>query len=361
MTDIQTIADIQRLIVTGETDWRQYGEVTTQTEGDLTLFNYLPTAVFGGDWKPFEQISRGLILNRQTGEVVARPFDKFFNWLEGGRCTSAPVVSVAEKIDGSLGILYRANNRYWIATRGSMKSEQAEWATEFLRANYNLFNLKDEYTLLFEIVYPENRIVVNYGLREDLPLLAVRNRHTGAYLSAGETDELAAYYGFSRPQIYSLKTVEDIAILLHVLDANHEGFVAEFADGQRFKFKGDEYLTLHRLIASISYKNTLRAIADGTLQTFLDSLPDEFLSDVRRWQGEILAGVAEIKASVQEAFNEAPKGTRKDFALWVQKMVTRDRQPYLYAMLDGKPLEPMIYKALESRQDEKMLREDVDT
>ncbi|HRF99146.1 MAG TPA: hypothetical protein PLZ51_28235, partial [Aggregatilineales bacterium] len=74
------------------------------------------------------------------------------------------------KMDGSLGILYRWQGAYYIATRGNFDSDQAIWATIFLRTHYDLHNLADEYTLLFEIIYPDNRIVVNYGQRQDLVL-----------------------------------------------------------------------------------------------------------------------------------------------------------------------------------------------
>ena len=159
---ITSISDLQRLALSGVTDWKQYGHVNVRENGDLLLFNYTQMAIFGGDWNPFEMMSRGLIINRRTGEIVARPFDKFWNWLEGGRTASGHIVTVTEKLDGSLGILYRDNGEYKIATRGSFDGEQAVWATNFLKDYYNLA-VPDELTLLFEIVYPENRVVVDYG------------------------------------------------------------------------------------------------------------------------------------------------------------------------------------------------------
>lgn len=354
---IETIADLQALVIAGETNWKQYGDVSHQIEGDFILFNYNPLAVYAGRWNFFEQISRGLILNRKTGEVVARPFDKFWNYGESERKPSGHIVTITEKMDGSLGILYRIGSGYFIATRGSMHSNQGIRATSRLK-DYDLTDLPDEYTLLFEIIYPENRVVVDYGSREDLVLLAVRNRFTGEYLPFfSDVCELAWRFGFSLPRAYLYSDLTQIIEVCGALEANHEGFVVEFSDGSRFKFKGDRYLELHRLIASISYKNTLRAIAGGSIQTFLDSLPDEFLDDVRRWKAEIESARDAIVLGVELAFQAAPKDTRKDFALWAQKN-HKPIMSYLFSRLDNKPLEPMIYKALEDRKDERVLVEE---
>ena len=88
---------------------------------------------------------------------------------------------VFEKLDGSLGILYWLNNLPYIATRGSFESEQARHATEILHGRYqHTFSSMDtNKTYLFEIIYPENRIVVDYGEMDDLILLTVIDNQTG--------------------------------------------------------------------------------------------------------------------------------------------------------------------------------------
>lgn len=345
MDEITTINDIQQLVIEGFTDWQRYGNVNTRRHGDLIIFNYNSFAQFEGRWSFFERVSRGLILHAQTGEVVARGFDKFFGWLEGGRYTSAPLVVVTEKVDGSLGLLYRTRDGYRISTRGNLTSVQGAWASQFLNSHYDLTDLPDELTLIFEIIYPENRVIVNYGERRDLVLLAARNRHTGDYLPfAPDVINLASRFGFSLPVTYpEFQSVEDVLKHLATLDANHEGYVIEFADGNRFKFKGARYLELHKLVFGLSFKNTLEAMQNGTVQEILDAVPDEFLNEVKAWIAEIDGVLNSTKARVQSAFEAAPKDTRKDFALWLQAN-QRDIAGYLFAMFDGKPIEPLIYR-----------------
>jgi RNA ligase len=351
MDEIRTFSDIQQLAVAGFTDWRRYGEVSVDATGDLLIFNYTHKAQFEARWNFFERVSRGLIINRRTGESVARPFDKFFNWGELGQTTTAAIVSVTEKMDGSLGILFRADG-YRIATRGSFTSDQAIWATRFLNENYRLDGLPNAWTLLFEIVYPENRVVVDYGDERALILLAIRNRFSGEYLPFAQVQQVAARYGFKAPRVFDFSDVADILTLRATLDVSQEGWVAEFADGQRFKFKGDRYMELHRLITGLSFKHTLEAVAAGTVEAIRSQIPDEFLGDFNRWLAIIYAVVAETRQRIQAAFAAAPKATRKEFALWVMAQ-HKPLAPYLFATLDGKNIEPMIYKmAFENFEEE---------
>jgi len=254
-------------------------------------------------------------------------------------------------MDGSLGVLYRNRGVPQIATRGSMVSEQAMWASLQL-LNHNPSEIPDDLTLLFEIIYPDNRIVINYGQRESLVLLAARNRHTGEYLPFfPDVYELAQKHGFDTPQVFTFDGLTAVIESCGAIDANHEGYVIEFSDGQRFKFKGDRYRELHKLISGLTFKNTLRAMANNTVADFIGIIPDEFLDEVRGWIAEIEAIRDKMKSQAVEAFDAAPKTSRKDFALWVQSVIVKDSQPYMYALLDGKPIESIIYKHIENMPD----------
>lgn len=316
--------------------------ISIKESGDLILLTYKACVQFDNSWTDFEIVCRGLIINRITGEIVARPFDKFFNWGENNRTTNADIKSITEKLDGSLGILYR-NNGYKIATRGSFESEQAIWATEYYNKYHGLLVLKHEWTLLFEIIYPENRIVIDYGERQELVLLAIRNRFTGKYLNIAKSRSIAMQCGFGFPKIYHFKTPQEIAYGQSKLSSNDEGWVVEFADGQRFKFKGDEYCKIHKLISGLSFKFVLENHQAGTLNQALEVIPDEFKDEVNGWIDEIDNTVLDVIQEVEEVLELAPKTNRKDFALWVMEF-HKNLAPYLFAKLDGKDILPIIYK-----------------
>jgi RNA ligase len=344
--EIESIEHIQQLTVQGFTNWHHYGHVNARQQDDLLIFNYSVLAQSEARWNFFERVSRGLIINYKTGEIVARAFDKFFNWLEAGRTSNGEIVTVTEKVDGSLGVLYRTPGGYRVATRGSFSGMQAEWATRFLNDHYDLTGLPDELTLLFEIVYPANRIVVDYRDRQDLVLLAVRNRHTGEYLPFfPDVERLGQRYRFSLPQVHTFNEIRQLITRCRELDLSAEGFVVEFSDGSRFKFKGDRYLELQRLVMGLTFKNVLKAVSSGSTQTIFETVPDEFLTQVKQWVAEIEATVDEIKGRTINAIAQAPQESRKEFALWVNAN-HQDLRPYLFQMFDGRDLEPLIYKSM---------------
>jgi len=353
MNEITSVADIQRLVTEGFADWKQLGDVSVERDGDLLIFNYTARAQYEGRWNFFERVSRGLIINTVTGEIAARAFDKFYNWMQDGKKSDGHVVSITEKCDGSLGILYRVNNEYRISTRGSFHSDQAEWATKFLYEHYQLDDLPNELTLLFEIIYPENRVIVDYGGRADLVLIAARNRFTGDYLPFFPDLKLIAdQYHFPLPKVFSFDSIADVIAQTGKLNADEEGFVVEFSDGQRFKFKGDKYLELHRLVFGLSFKNTLQAVMTNQVEAIRSQIPDEFLNQFNAWVKEIEGTRARVQSEAAEVFAQAPKDTRKDFALWVMAD-HKELSSYLFAMFDGKDIEPIIYKkAFENRPNE---------
>lgn len=344
---ISHVSHIQGLVRSGFNDWKQHGEVSVSENDDLLIFNYTNAAQYAGTWNDFEVMSRGLIINKNTGEIVARAFDKFFNWSEGGRQSQARIVSVTEKMDGSLGILYRHNGEYKIATRGSFVSEQAAWATDHLyrfSPHIHDWPIPNEWTLLFEIIYPGNRAVVDYRGFAGLVLLAIRNRLTGEYVPFRDVKKFADTFGFMTPKVYNFDLAADIISNTEALGADNEGYVVEFADGQRFKFKGARYLQLHKLICSLSFKNTLAAVSSGTVDYIREQVPDEFLGEFEGWVSAINDTAARVTQLVDGAYSNAPQGNRKDFALWVTQN-HKDIAPLLFARLDGKDINPLIYRS----------------
>jgi RNA ligase len=358
IAEITSIERISKLAMEPRTDWRNYGDLCARSNGnELLILNYTAAAQYNDRWNFAERVCRGLIVNTRTGEIVARPFDKFFNWLQGGRISRGHIVTITEKIDGSLGILYRDQGIYRVATRGSFDSDQSSWATLHLQ-KYDLSLLPNELTLLFEIVYPENRIVVDYKGAEKLVLLAARNRFTGEYLPYyPDLYELSIRFGFEITPTFTFNNITEIIERAGTMDLSAEGYVVEFSDGERFKFKGDRYLELHKLISGITFKHTLAAVASGNVGYIRSQIPDEFLGQFNKWVEEIESTAEDVRDKVEIYFNFSPRGSRKEFAQWVVAE-HKDIANYLFAMLDGKSIMPMIYKLeFQNRREESALKQ----
>jgi RNA ligase len=125
-----------------------------------------------GAWNAVTLTCRGLIAD-ERGDILARPLPKFFNHDQ----PEAPVIAldepvvVTDKADGSQGIIYPTPDGPAVATRGSFASDQALHATGLLRSRYGGWNPPAFLTVLVEIVYPANRIVLDYAGLDDLLLL----------------------------------------------------------------------------------------------------------------------------------------------------------------------------------------------
>jgi RNA ligase len=319
----------------------------------LFIYNYTPRAQYERVWNEVTLQCRGLILDA-TGAVVARPFRKFFN-LEEVKDLPAEPFEVYEKLDGSLGILYWLDDEAYIATRGSFASDQSRRANQVLQARYRhvLPRLDRAHTYLFEIIYPENRIVVNYGGREDLVLLAVVDTATGAELPLPAV-------GF--PVVERYDGLTDLATIREKAADNKEGFVIKFAGGYRVKVKFAEYVRLHHILTRVSSKHIWEYLrTERPMDELIEQVPDEFYQWVRSTESRLKAQYETLEREARAQYDGLRRQlgddfSRKDFAA----LATRcPHPPLLFALLDGKDLRDRIWKMIEPAHD-KPFRNDPD-
>lgn len=307
---------------------------------DLRIYTYTNKTVFEKHWDKITLNSRGHIFNRRTGECVARPFPKFFN--VGERPDDEPDLwgpcHVFEKLDGWLGVLYRHDGQYKISTRGSFKSIGAIWATKFLQENHDLSQLTDylmnneevspnDFTLIFELIHPslreESNLVVNYGDREDLVLLAGFNRHTGREINFKVIKSIAKICGFSRPEVYNGYTAYNAITAAKNMRMDQEGFVVRFSCGTRVKVKGDEYVKASQAIRLLTPGNIWKNMHDGVVyDAFLDIFPDDFREKATSIACNLELGYAEIETqALWEFYAIKLQGfkNRRDFAEQAKK------------------------------------------
>jgi T4 RnlA family RNA ligase len=136
------------------------------------------------------------------GEKAFPAFHKFFNWKENPY-TDFPIednesLVFQEKIDGSLIHPIVIDDRLLVKSKTSFLSEHAEAGRKLLerddRKKRLVFDLyKDGLVPLFELIGPENQVVVRYD-KDDLVLLAVRNIYNGKYLPLEEVGKIAKEY-----------------------------------------------------------------------------------------------------------------------------------------------------------------------
>lgn len=305
-------------------------------EADLFIYNYSPTVQYSREWNEITLLCRGLILDAEMN-YVARPFPKFFNWEE---LTPDQIPNEAfevfDKMDGSLGILYWLNDMPFIATRGSFTSDQALHATHILHTKYpSLFPLlKKTETYLFEIIYPENRIVLDYGATDDLVLLAQMDTQTGKEMPIQDI-------GF--PMVKRYDGIKDFATLKALDLPNHEGFVLRFESGFRMKIKFADYVRLHKIITQVTSVVIWEYLSEEKpFDELLEKVPDEFYSWVKQTERQLKEEYDKILTDCMRVFQQLDdrKATANYFL--------QQRFPHvLFALLDGKNPAPIIWKIIK--------------
>lgn len=339
---IQPRIDLQKL-----RDRSEYITELKHGEADLIIWNYNHRCQFDNIWDEYTKIARGLITD-SAGNVIARPFPKFFNLdqIEETKIENLPseIPQVYEKLDGSLGILYARNDKYYIATRGSFSSEQAVWATEWFRKNLGDREFDSSYTYLFEIIYPSNRIVVDYGEKEDLILLAVINTADGAekdYTAEAERLNLSYTKKFTGGIDEALKAVTEMG-------DNEEGVVAKYSNGLRVKIKSDEYKRLHRLLTGFSSKSIWEFLSDNQpLDKLLERVPDEFYEWVKKTKSDLEASYVRLNEATYAALrNVKDLPDRKEQALYLKEHHP-DVMAFVFGVLDGRNMSKEIWKRVK--------------
>lgn len=320
--------------------------------GRLVGFDYNKTATFTRDWDYLTMTARGLVFEVSTGKLVSRAYDKFYNAHEpevGGIHTLRQTgFESLEKADGSMISSFIYDGEIWFMTRGSFYSDQAKWAHSWARTNMNLNRITDsmsgsDLSFIYECIYPDNRIVVDYGRLEELRLTGIRNIVTGELYSYDSMVIIANMLGCGIIKRFDYETIDDVIAAVSKFTMNEEGVVLRYPDGYMVKIKSEEYCKVHRIISCVTPLAFWRAIDINTFKiptNFLTGMPEEFREDVNE-----LVSLTErmhatewdrIMAIVHELpqFDPTPEGKRERF----EYISTRHQKYYAQVLnyLNGK-------------------------
>ena len=328
-------------------------------ECDYYIYNYTQKTQYEGLWNEDTMSCRGLILDGE-GNIIARPFKKFFNYEEYGEGSNLGVLpnyksfEVTEKLDGSCGILYKMpNNEIAIATRGSFESEQAKVATSILNEKYkkqiHTFQCLDNFTFIFEIIYKSNRIVVDYGDKRDIILLAVIDKKTGNEWTYTELESFSKRYNI--PLVKKYDGIGDFTTIKEdfTID-NAEGFVIQLDTGFRIKLKFEEYVRLHRIVTGLNSKSIWDLLRRGeNLELLLERVPDEFYD----WADQVKTDFENNYKSIEHSCDVIVKSCRlkerKEVAEYFLQKEHKIYSGILFTMYDNKPYKEIIWKILKPK------------
>jgi RNA ligase len=328
----------------------------------LSIYTYTEACTYAEHWTTATRLCRGLIVDDSTGEIVAWPFPKFFNYHDHANGKPyAPHLpnepfDVYDKVDGSLGIVFHYRGRWHVATKGSFESDQAKWARRWIEDRDAGAFLVPGWTYLTEITYPENRIVVRHDGPGTLTLLGAhdndgteipldRARDSWELTGGGivlpyPTDSLAAV-------VQAAADSRDLVTGEPLPGNEAEGWVVRFASGLRVKVKTADYVRLHGVLSRTSPRTIWEALTAGNDPAqLLDTVPDEFRDWVEQTAVDLRAKHTAWTMGAEVDFARLAEHThdRKAFA---QHAVQSPYKAALFRLLDGKEIDTLAWRAVK--------------
>lgn len=275
--------------------------------GDFTIIDYV-SIIEGFPELPknptkeqlIERECRGIAFCNKTGNIISRPFEKFFNYMEKPKehkkytLEDFKEAQIFEKIDGSMirplflvenGIYkgYRLMTRKGITDVAMMAESHLASLPLDVYTEYNMFFKKCYDMLLtpiFEFCSKENQVVVRHK-EPKLVLLAVRSNTTGEYAPLVKLRE-TALFPVVKEQPFTGKSIEEFVSHIRALDSSKEGVVVYMRDGTKLKVKGDLYCQLHRITSNLREdRHYFDVFRNGSIDDLIPILDVETLTEIQ--------------------------------------------------------------------------------
>lgn len=303
--------------------------------------------------EPVVQECRGLILDEaEDWRVVSFPYRKFFNYGEpNATAIDWATARVYEKLDGSLMTLYPYRGEWHVASSGTpdaggpvnasaLTFAELFWTT-WKEAGYVLppapSRDDDASTccFMFELMSPENRIVVNHQRRR-IVLHGARDLRTIRELEPVSVAERFAWQSVRSLPLGSIEACLDACKALRPTEC--EGYVVCDAAFNRLKVKSPQYVALSLLKENLSPRRMLEIVRANESDEFFAYFPE-----LRPAYDEMRARFDRVCAEINSTFGSLRAiEPQKDFAAAATKT------PYpavLFALRSGKARTPQEFFA----------------
>lgn len=338
---IMLLKEMDKLVKDGlATDgWRKDESGKKQPHPDgLKIFKYSKQVHFKRLWKtnPWLEKARGLVLD-SAGNIVVHPFDKLYNFGEydvGQNLPKEKRVQVIEKLNGFLGCISKHpfKNELLPSTTGSVADDApfVKMIKDFITPELNgrllnFFN-KNNLTLMFEVIHPEDPHIIEYDKKDHgLWLIGARKKELDAPIETEDKlDQIAQELGLRRPK-WEEKTFEKV--LESLQNSELEGFMIRDGDTQEplMKIKTNYYLVT-KFVGRMG-KNMVKMMFNHPEQFKEQKVDEEFYPIVDKI----------ISKTSEEKFNEMPQEQR---VIFVRQIVNETRQEFLEEQKKVKNFKP---------------------
>jgi hypothetical protein len=296
----------------------------------------------------------------KDGELLSAGFPKFTNFGENPENFPVPKFlngcKILDKIDGSLCILDWVNSQISMRTRGTCSYNTMENHYDFDYCLQKYPNIKtwlrenSKYSLLFEIVTPNLKIVLDYGHEPDFILIGAVDKTDYSLMNQSELDKIASFLGTKRPKYYSFNNLAELLSTIEKMK-DVEG-VCLYSNGDQtiHKIKTEYYLKLHYFKSNATYENTVDLFFEFGMPEYkkfeellIQKFDYECFEMVRGFLSIICDGMKEVNKIVEEMkIRVIPlrSGSRKDAADKIFQMWGKEtnRSGFAFKLFDNKEL-----------------------
>lgn len=297
------------------------GKVFRCVKGRFIGFKYTRSTMYSRDWDFCSLNARGIVYDINTGDVVARPFRKFFNHNElfaDGKETSLnrnissvptfkPDLSghfrAMDKIDGSLIIVFYDNEtKQWeFKTAGWFDTPYAIWAKNWANEHIDFSYMDIGVTYCFEVVAKEFLHPISYDT-EELFLLGAVDLVTGVERPIEYLQKIAPMMHVRIPDIIYFNTLDDAIAYAKALPETKEGIVVTYDNGTKLKVKGDAFLERQAFFHDLTPKHLIELFDVNAM-----SIPQQYIEMIPEEMPELRAQAIEMRNAFTETYERCNK------------------------------------------------------
>lgn len=299
----------------------------------IASMNFTRHVFYEKSWDDISVKARGLFFDRNTGEVVSRGYDKFFNigeradtTMEGlAKTLKFPVVAYVKE-NGYLGNLGfdSASKQLVFASKSTPDSDFAKWfreifnatTTETSREEIRRFMRDFECSMVFEVIDPvRDPHMIEYSSPKVVLLDVFHRSISGQKLSYEELKRTGAALGLEvKQRAMRFTNFDQMKGFLDSKDGDLnwkyegrdiEGFVFEDAAGFQTKDKATHY----------SFWKEMRGAKDRLSRLLKQR--DEIMNRPNQKRNEV--AVAEVDRKIEGLFDRKPHPLSRDFITWLRE------------------------------------------
>lgn len=216
----------------------------------------------------------------RNNKIVCCPFFKFGNYGE----SYVPNIDwanakVFEKLDGSLITLWYDKNKWNVSTSKTINAFECSpqlgsytfgdlFSIAAANQHLNLDILNKNYTYIFELTSPYNKVVIPYE-KTEIWHIGTRDNTT--------LEEIEVDIDIQQPKQYYLSSLEDCIKAAAAFSDTKEGFVVVDKYYNRIKVKSPNYFVLHKMAnnGTISKEAIIKLLLEHNEEEYLSYFPEK--------------------------------------------------------------------------------------